>query len=68
MSPNRIMSLTAECPQCDTDITFERMPRLGQKAVCESCNTKMEVAFLYPIMLDWADNVPLAVDDGDKDY
>ena len=57
MPHNKIKALNAECPECDEQVAFATMPRLGQKAVCAACGTSLEVAFLYPIMLDWADNL-----------
>jgi lysine biosynthesis protein LysW len=68
--PNpRIMALTAECPECNAIVTFEKMPRLGQTTVCASCQTELEVAYLYPIMLDWVDyNAPQKYEEDDDTY
>lgn len=63
----RIMALSAECPECNADVTFEEMPKVKQITFCQDCNTKLEVAFLYPIMLDWADDDLYDVDDLDDD-
>lgn len=53
---NRINSLSGNCPDCDTSITFVVMPQLGQKVFCGLCNAQLEVAYLRPIMLDFADD------------
>ena len=69
MPHRKLMALTAECPQCDVEVSFDQMPRVGQTTVCPSCNTRLEVAYLYPIMLDWADDFPLAAyEDDDEAY
>ncbi len=69
MPHNKIKALHAECPECDELVNFETMPRLGQAAVCAACGTNLEVAYLYPIMLDWADSfAPQEYEDGVEDY
>lgn len=54
MSWNKINSLTAECPECASETTFVKEPRVGQVVFCAICGTKLEVAYLRPIMLDYA--------------
>ena len=67
MTIDRLTALTAECPQCDVAVNFDTMPRVGQITICPSCRTRLEVAYLYPIMLDWADDVPGMSYRGDDD-
>ena len=69
MSSNKIRALTAACPECDSEFTFKDMPRIGQMIDCASCGTKLEVAYLGPIMLDWADeDVPQTFDEDYDDF
>jgi len=68
---NRINSLSGDCPDCNTDITFVAMPKIGQIVFCGLCNAKLEVAYLKPIMLDFADDdAPMDFDDyyPEEDY
>ena len=60
---SKIMALTAECPECEFEIKFEQMPHLRQKSICSECGAELEVAYLYPIMLDWVDEAFLDEDD-----
>jgi lysine biosynthesis protein LysW len=67
---NKINSLAAECPECDSTITFVAAPNLGQTVFCALCGTRLEVAYLRPIMLDYADDdMPPEFNDFDyEDY
>ena len=62
-----IKTLTAECPECQSDVMFESTPHIDQIVNCDSCGTKLEVAYLFPIMLDWADDDALQVFEDDYD-
>jgi lysine biosynthesis protein LysW len=62
MTWNNFDTLSAECPECDSINTFITMPKVGQIIFCALCGTKLEVAYLRPIMLDFAD------DDMNQDY
>ena len=65
---NRFKTLTAECPECESIVSFKAMPELGKMVECASCGTKLEVVYLSPIMLDWVDDdIPEEFDD-DYDY
>ena len=64
---NKIKRLSAECPECDSAIAFVTMPKIGQTVFCALCGSKLEVAFLYPIMLDYADD-DLPLDGDDLEY
>ena len=44
----------SECPNCERMINVGGNPRIGQRVVCNSCNTKLEIYWLDPIELDWA--------------
>jgi len=68
MPNHRIMALTAECPECEAVVTFEKMPRLAQTTICTSCQTNLEVAYLYPIMLDWVDENAQQYEDDDSAF
>lgn len=48
------------CPECDTRISFNRPPDLGQILVCPECETSLEVIGTNPVRLDWA------YDEGDR--
>ncbi len=56
MFRSNINSLAAECPECETKVTFVKKPQLNQKVICSACGENLEVAYLDPIMLDWVDN------------
>jgi len=43
-----------ECPNCERMVNVGGNPRIGQRVVCNSCNTKLEIYWLDPIELDWA--------------
>lgn len=53
---NRINSLSAECPECSSTISFVSTPKVGQIVYCALCGTRLEVAYLQPIMLDYVDD------------
>jgi lysine biosynthesis protein LysW len=66
---SKINSLVAECPDCSRDITFETMPHLGAEVTCTECGVKLEVAYLHPLMFDWAyEDTPLFDDYAGDDY
>jgi lysine biosynthesis protein LysW len=65
MAENWLTALTAECPECSTEVSFEVMPRVGQLVTCTNCTARLEVAFLHPLMLDWVDGDPDAAADLD---
>ncbi|NCF67947.1 MAG: hypothetical protein GWP61_18430 [Chloroflexi bacterium] len=69
MPISRIDSLVAECPECSCDVMFEVMPRIGFVVTCAECGTKLEVAYVRPLMLDWVyDDDPLDSSDEYDDY
>ena len=68
-------TLSADCPKCDSVNTFAITPKVGQRIKCSQCGTKLEVAYLRPIMLDYTfeDNTPRVLsrsieDDSDSDF
>lgn len=44
----------ADCPECEAEISFERMPQLGHMFNCPHCDTRIEVIETKPLELDWA--------------
>ena len=44
---------SAYCPDCDEKIALQN-PRVGQKLLCPSCETEVEVIGVDPLELDWA--------------
>ena len=59
----QIAKHTAICPGCDDKISFASEPRIGAEVDCASCGAALEVIFLRPIELDWANVV---YDDDDE--
>jgi lysine biosynthesis protein LysW len=45
----------ATCVECDEEIELPGRPRLGQKFICYSCGTRLEVVSVNPVEVDWAD-------------
>lgn len=41
-----------ECPYCYELISVDKLPHMGQKILCPSCQGTTEVVWLYPIELD----------------
>ncbi len=48
---------TAACPECDSQITFDRSPLNGQVARCGDCGVELEVTNLNPLTLEIAPEV-----------
>ena len=46
--------LEAICPECDADVQFTSMPKVGHRLVCPTCNSVLTVISQHPIDLDWA--------------
>ena len=46
--------ISAFCPDCDEEMTFNPHPRLGQKVICPHCDVELEVISVDPLELDWA--------------
>ncbi len=55
------------CPQCDNRIRFSEMPDVGDIVLCRTCDTRLEVVSLNPIVLDWPFDLADADDDVDDD-
>ncbi len=43
----------ATCPECDERIRFVEMPDVGDLVRCRTCNARLEVVSINPIVLDW---------------
>lgn len=43
------------CPECQQRIQFDSEPKIGQKLICQTCNTALLVTWLFPISLDFLD-------------
>jgi alpha-aminoadipate carrier protein LysW len=41
------------CPSCGEDVVIPGRPELGQRVVCPSCDSELEVIELEPLELDW---------------
>jgi alpha-aminoadipate/glutamate carrier protein LysW len=46
--------LTANCPECETEITLEEGTIIGEIIVCPDCGLDLEIISLDPIELDLA--------------
>jgi alpha-aminoadipate carrier protein LysW len=46
--------ISAICPDCDSEIAFDKAPALGEVLICPHCDADLEVIGLEPIELDWA--------------
>ena len=55
------MSQITYCPECDSEIRFNRKPRLGHQTTCNQCGEELEVIGLRPLELDYV----LEFDDDD---
>ncbi len=42
----------AECPSCFNNVKVGNQPKVGNRVVCPSCKTELEVVWLSPIELD----------------
>jgi alpha-aminoadipate carrier protein LysW len=50
-------TITAICPECGAEITFERAPLNGEIVVCPDCSAELEVVSADPITLELAPEV-----------
>ena len=44
----------ATCPECDDWINFPSRTKVGQRFLCESCQSELVVIRTSPLELDWA--------------
>jgi ribosomal protein S27E len=56
-------STRADCPSCGNGVPIYGQASVGQRAVCPSCKTQLEIVWLEPIELDF----PYEYDDDDYD-
>jgi hypothetical protein len=45
--------ITAICPECENPIVLDPSPEIGDVLRCKTCQTFLEVTWLYPISLDY---------------
>ncbi len=45
----------ASCPLCNEEVILSQPPTIGQHAICQACDAKLEVVWLYPLTLDEED-------------
>ena len=66
----------AFCPDCEEPIHFKLRPKVGDRIVCSSCESELEVVEVSPLELDWAFDDPVedwededddVMDDDDED-
>ena len=50
-------TLTATCPECGAEISFDRPPRRHEIVQCPDCGAELEVTATDPISLDVAPEV-----------
>ena len=55
------------CPECDADVKFKNIPRIGFEIVCPDCGAPLKVISDAPIELDWADESLDDFDDADDE-
>ena len=49
--------ITANCPECDAIITFDRPPLVGEVIRCKECGAELEVVSVEPLRLELAPEV-----------
>jgi lysine biosynthesis protein LysW len=47
----------ATCPECYQEVQVSESPKIGHHVLCENCGMKLEVVWLYPLALDFLDEV-----------
>lgn len=45
--------VNAVCPSCGSKVSLYTRPKVGQRVVCPTCKTELEVTWLEPVELDW---------------
>lgn len=50
-------TLTANCPECDANIGFDRTPFRAQVVRCADCGVELEVTAIEPLTLELAPEV-----------
>jgi alpha-aminoadipate/glutamate carrier protein LysW len=50
-------TMTANCPECDAQVLFDRAPLNGEIANCTDCSSELEVINADPITLELAPEV-----------
>ena len=49
--------ILAQCPGCNNDIAFYKVPKLGEFVTCSECGDLVEVVNLSPLTLDWSADI-----------
>lgn len=47
----------ATCPECFQEVQVSGHPQIGHHALCEACGIDLEVVWLYPLALDYLEEV-----------
>ncbi|UCF29671.1 MAG: lysine biosynthesis protein LysW [Chloroflexota bacterium] len=58
--------MTATCPECKHLINLISLPEIGKLFICESCDTKLEVTWLFPVILDYQEYEKQLASDEDE--
>ena len=49
--------VTISCPECQSQIQINSDTEIGQRVICQSCNVILEVTWLFPIEVDFTEDV-----------
>ncbi len=49
--------ILAQCPGCNNEIAFYKVPKLGEFVTCSECGDLVEVVNLSPLTLDWSADI-----------
>jgi len=47
--------IICSCPECDAENDVGLAPEIGQRVICIGCGKDLEVIWLYPLALDYAE-------------
>lgn len=45
--------VSGNCPECNSTISFNKTPYIGQSAYCDKCDSDLEVSQIDPLELEW---------------
>jgi lysine biosynthesis protein LysW len=43
------------CPECTQQIRVRENPRIGGYLICDACGKKLEIVWLYPLEVEYAE-------------
>jgi NAD-dependent SIR2 family protein deacetylase len=49
--------ITVACIECGYQIEIDSNPEIGQLAKCRNCNSVFEITWLFPIGIDYQENI-----------